>query len=145
MTDIAACHPYLSALALGAVCGARTMMGPALLAPLAPRWAGWLLRALAAGELVGDKLPQTPSRLEPGGLGARFVTGAIVGAIVCRRAGKGAAAGALLGAGAALLCAKLGHDGRAALGVKLGLPDPAVAVVEDALVIGTGRLFAPVP
>lgn len=137
-------NPYAAALALGAVCGLRAMMGPALLGPLLPPPARLALRLLSAGELIGDKLPKTPSRLLPGPLGARAVSGAIVGAVMCRRAGRLWLTGAVLGAGAALLSAKLGHDARAALDRKLGLPDPVIAAGEDALAVLVGRHFAPV-
>ena len=49
-----------------------------------PRVKG-LVALAAAQELVMDKLPQTPSRLGPIGLGARVTTAAAVGTVAARR------------------------------------------------------------
>jgi len=60
---------------------------------------GWVL-----AELVADKLPQTPSRLDRGSLAARVATAVCGSALLCRRAGEvpllplsAAAAGAAVG------------------------------------------------
>jgi uncharacterized membrane protein len=69
--------------ALGWACGGRTSFGPAALAVTARRPVTGLRRArsvialfAAAGEAVVDKLPSTPSRLEPRALGVRIAVGA---------------------------------------------------------------------
>jgi uncharacterized membrane protein len=58
------------------------------------------------GELIGDKLPQTPSRLAPAGYISRLTLGAVSGAILARRAGRAGIptviAGAFGAAGAAV-------------------------------------------
>jgi uncharacterized membrane protein len=41
--------------------------------------------AAVLGELVGDKLPSTPSRLQPGPLGGRWAAGALAGYSLARR------------------------------------------------------------
>jgi uncharacterized membrane protein len=88
----------------------------------------------AAGELVADKLPNTPSRLTPPGIAARVVLGALAAGLFAdaRRASWPSAAA--IGATSAVAAAKAGHDVRARLALQA--PDPAVAVLEDALALG---------
>lgn len=99
-----------------------------------------LMLLAAAGELVGDKLPVTPSRLEPGPLFGRCVTGALTGAVISRGRGGSPVGGAMVGSLAALAGSWVGNRGRAAIVKRTGLPDPVVAVGEDVLAI----LFAAV-
>ncbi len=133
---------YTRIFALGAVSGMRTLLGPALAAEGASENVKLLFRLLSAGELVGDKLPKTPSRLAPGPLLGRAVSGGAVGYVLCRRAGQSPWLGTALGAGAAVLGAYGGYHARKALGETLHLPDAVVAVGEDALAIAVGRHFA---
>src|SRR5579871_5223273 len=79
--------------AMGAVCGLRAFMGPALTAGAANRKVlnlkktplEWLstdqtattMVLLAAGELIADKLPFMPSRTRTPSLAARFLSGAL--------------------------------------------------------------------
>lgn len=79
------------AFVLGVVSGMRAALGPALVSHhlsrnrsndlgrlnfmCSPTTAA-LLKVAAAGELVGDKLPMTPARLEPGPLVGRALSGA---------------------------------------------------------------------
>jgi uncharacterized membrane protein len=87
--------PVLRPLVLGIVTGLRSQLGLAVLAWSEPA-SGRDTRALrllrstpgrqlaaagAAAELVTDKLPSTPSRLQPPALAARLVAGAGVGAL----------------------------------------------------------------
>lgn len=83
-----------------------------------------------AGELVLDKLPQTPSRTSPPGLAARLGSGAAAGWLLA------GAPGAAIGSAAAGLGAFAGERTRAALGRRTGLPDPLIAVAEDVVAIG---------
>ncbi len=123
----------LSALALGASAGMRTFMAPAALAlrtpslPMAVRAAAALA---AAGEVVGDKLPGVPDRREPQALAGRVVSGAGSG---WRVAGP---LGAIAGGTAAMTSALAMASARARLGKALGLPDPVLAVAEDAIAAG---------
>src|SRR4051812_17621689 len=103
---------YLLTVLIGAVAGLRTMTAPAAgswaawsgrpdlrdswLAFLAHPISQWVLPLLAAGELVADKLPTTPSRKVPPSFAARIVSGALVGAAF-GQAGLGTFAGAALG------------------------------------------------
>lgn len=101
------------------------------------RWGPALPLSILAvgGELVADKLPLTPSRLDPGPLGGRFAAGAMAGAIVARGRGGSAAAGALIGSAVALASSWAFYHCRVWLGSATGLPDLIVAIGEDALAI----------
>jgi uncharacterized membrane protein len=80
---------------LGLASGARSTSGLAALALSNPstagllgsRWTRRLAGTAAAGEFVGDKLPQAPSRLQPEGLAPRLILGAVSGAILTHREG----------------------------------------------------------
>jgi hypothetical protein len=98
-----------------------------------PRTRG-LLVAAAAGELVVDKLPTTPSRLAPPGLAARLVLGALAAGLFAQTRKAPWLPGAAVGALSAAVAAKVGHDMRAQLSHHA--PDPAIAVVEDGLALG---------
>lgn len=143
------------AIALGGVAGLRSLLAPALLSSQLARkhpdsTAGKLsvalaeppiamtLKALSAGELIGDKLPKTPSRIAPLPLVARAVSGALVGGAVFGTARRPAWIGALLGATAAVGAAYGGYHLRKLADEKLGLPDPVIALVEDAIAVGVG-------
>jgi uncharacterized membrane protein len=91
-----------------------------------------------AGELVIDKLPMTPSRLEPPGLAGRLVSASLAAAVLARSGHQRPIPAMAIASAAALAAAKICHDARAALARHF--PDPAVAVVEDALAIGLAAL-----
>jgi uncharacterized membrane protein len=119
-----------SAVLLGLAVGLRTFSAPAALAlragPLnAPRR---VVLVAACGELLADKLPSTPSRLEPRGLGGRLLSSAIAGRIV---AGP---RGAATGAAAALIGAVAGNRARNTL------VGPLTAYAEDGLAIALAAL-----
>lgn len=118
---------------LGTAAGLRSATPFGVLA-LRGRLGGGGLRTAAltaaAGELVADKLPVTPSRTSPPALGGRLASGAAAGGLL------GGAAGAALGGACAVFGAVAGERTRATLGMRTGLPDPLVAVVEDALAVG---------
>jgi uncharacterized membrane protein len=128
---------------LGAASGLRSQMGVAAIAvrsdPSLPPivrqpWTRRVLVAAAVGELIADKLPNTPSRLEPQGIVGRLVLGGLAAGLFAqtRRAPWLPAAG--MGAVSAIVAAKIGHDLRAQLAKQV--PDPAVAVAEDAVALG---------
>ncbi len=77
------------ALALGIASGTRSSLGlcaPALFGKPAAYGRRRLTRiASVGGELVVDKLPQTPSRLEPPALAARLISGAAGAFVLARR------------------------------------------------------------
>jgi uncharacterized membrane protein len=141
-------------LLLGAVAGLRTMTAPAVVC-----WGvhfGWLslthspisfltskislvtFTLFAIGELIGDKLPKTPSRLSAFPLIARVVFGALAGAALVITAGAALGVGIAVGAVGALGGAFAGYYVRRALTVRAGLPDLPVALLEDLVAIGGG-------
>lgn len=139
---------------LGAASGSRSTMGLAALAVTAQ--AGWLARPPvrlacvvgAAIELVIDKLPITPSRLQARGLISRAVTGAASAAIVARRFDRSnnelqLAVAAAIGAAAAMKSAFIGAGWRQLAARRFGSDRPG-AVAED-LVAATVALAGVVP
>lgn len=143
-------------LGLGALAGMRTMSAPAVLVTylrrqrseslegsalqlLASPAAEWMTRLLAAGELAGDKVPGIPARTEPGPLLARALSGGLAGYALSAAHGASKGKGAVLGAAAAVTSAFAAYHTRKALVESLGVPDPAVALVEDALAVAGGR------
>lgn len=114
-----------AAVLLGLASGLRAFSAPSALAlrrrPLnAPRRA---LLLAALGELVADKLPSTPSRLERRGLSGRVLSSAISGQLVA------GAPGAARGVGAALASAVAGNT------VRNRVPGIATALCEDGVAI----------
>jgi uncharacterized membrane protein len=94
----------------------------------------------AVGELVGDKLPFTPSRLDPLPLAGRLGFGGAAGAVVARAAGGPAILGLAAGAAGGLLGAFGGYRARVAAGRATGVPDPVWGAVEDAVAVSIGLL-----
>jgi uncharacterized membrane protein len=137
MSTSATLRPLVEAALLGALSGSRSATPLAVLAlhhdsaEARGSWQRWALFrspvgrgvavAAGAGELVGDKLPATPSRVGAGPLFGRATSGAVVGAV----------AGAL----GALAGSWLFYVARKAVVEKTGLPDLVVALVEDAVAI----------
>ena len=138
------------ALIIGFVAGLRAMMAPAAvawaastglvplqgsgLAFLGWRFTPWVFTILAAGELVGDQLPSTPSRMTPAPFIARIVTGGVSGAAIGYATGA-PILGLVLGVIGAILGTVGGARLRALLAATFGRDRPA-ALVEDALAIG---------
>jgi uncharacterized membrane protein len=136
---------------LGVVAGLRSTIPAAALAvggleptsrPLAPLATHGGRRAAvlaAAGELLLDKLPVTPDRVENRALVARVAGGALAGATLASATGvRGArlAVPVLAGAGGAYLGSWGGFAARRAVSTGTSLPDPVVAVAEDLVAVG---------
>jgi uncharacterized membrane protein len=141
---------YARALALGIVSGMRSMMAPALTARKAaenpqgmpdaltrPRTRA-ALEVMAAGELVADKLPFTPSRTVLPSLLFRALSGAVVGAAFASSRRGSAAVGALAGALGAVAATYGAYHARQFVDKKLKVADPLVGIAEDALAAGIG-------
>ena len=141
-------------LTLGVVCGMRAALGPALVSHHVSRQRAEPLGRLevlrapalraalsvaAVGELVGDKLPAAPARVEPAALAGRFASGALCGAALSRLAGKRSAVGAVVGALGAGAGAYAFYELRRTLTREGRLPDTVVALAEDALALALGR------
>jgi uncharacterized membrane protein len=96
---------------------------------------------LALGELIADKLPSAPSRLQPPGLIARFTLGGLSGAGVAVAGGQSIAVGAVLGAVGGIAGAFAGHRARTGLVKALRVPDIVIALLEDAVAIAAGLVI----
>ena len=141
---------YLFAFLIGVVAGSRTFTAPA-----AVSWAArlqWLhlsgtplgflgspatpfiLTLLAIGELVVDKLPNTPSRMAPKGFVARIVSGAFCGAALSL-AGGGVFGGLIAGGIGAVVGTWSFSQLRARLAKAFGGWDLPAALIEDACAI----------
>lgn len=121
---------FVRLIALGAITGARSMSGAAALAraahsPLTP-----VAAALWLGEMVVDKHPAVGNRTDPLPLVGRALLGGLVGGAAAREAGVSRAAGALVGAGTAVVAAHVAMRARQ----RLPLPRLAGGLVEDAVV-----------
>src|SRR6185437_15539127 len=136
----------LFAFLIGLFAGLRSLTPPAAVA-----WAvhlGWLrlarplsligslpavilLSLLAVGEVIFDKLPNTPNRTAPLGLIGRIVTGGLTGACVSVGGGRSAYIGAGMGVIGGIAGCFGGYQARTRLVKALRQPDFNVALVED--------------
>jgi uncharacterized membrane protein len=89
-----------------------------------------LLKVMAAGEMVMDKLPSTPNRTAPPVLLGRLLSGALVGAAWYKSRHGSALSGGLLGGLAAVAATFVTYA--------LRTPVALVGVGEDALVVAGG-------
>jgi uncharacterized membrane protein len=136
---------------LGLVTGMRSMTAMAVLCWFAYKgdlslddtWASWaaklataiIFTVLALGELVADKLPQTPNRIAPGPLLVRVVMGGLIGSIVAAGLNGSEFEGIILGVGGALIGAFGGFLVRREIVSWLDCKDWYVALAEDATAI----------
>jgi uncharacterized membrane protein len=147
--------PFWQALALGVLAGMRATSAPVIASHILGRHQSKLLskspfsfmqsgsvalgmKILAAGELVGDKLPKTPNRTSAGGIIGRCLSGSLAGASIYKATGKNALTGALLGSVAALGSTFGSYYLRKFTVNKTHVFDPYIGAIEDALVIGAG-------
>ena len=147
----------LGAAGLGAVAGIRSMTPPALLSRAAARGqvrgiertpfaflaspgVAGLLTVLAVGEISADKLPFAPDRISAPGLAGRLATGALVGAALYASDGRKGATGGAVGALSSLASSYLSFYLRTGAQQRLGLPNPAGGVIEDAIALSLGLL-----
>ncbi len=144
----------LLAFLIGAVAGSRTLIAPAAVAWAA--YGGWLdlsgswlfflahpvsplvFTAMAAVELVTDKLPSTPSRKRPFPFASRIVGGAIAGAAIGMNAGVWIA-GLIAGGLGAVAGTLLGYAARQRMAAAFGRDRPA-ALLEDAVALTVALL-----
>jgi uncharacterized membrane protein len=147
---------YVLAFLIGVIAGLRSMTAPAVVS-WAARW-GWLhventwlaflgfaatpyiVSVLAIGELIADKLPNTPSRKAPLGFGGRIVTGALSGGAVGATGGS-LVAGLVLGVLGAVAGTLGGYECRVRLVKATGGNDLPIALLEDAIAIGGAFLI----
>jgi uncharacterized membrane protein len=129
------------AAALGTVTGARTFLAPAALALRGRlgKVAKFAVPPLALGEIVGDKLPMAPPRVEGPGLVGRVVSGAISGRV------SGGSPGLRAGAAFALAATYPSQALRAGIVKHTPIPDIACAVPEDLLATTIAALASTEP
>ena len=147
-------------LGLGAIAGLRSMAAPAALsravergdvdglentpfAALGSSRVSTVLRVFEIGEMFVDKLSViVPSRTSPPPLLGRAASGALVGAALFASRGRQTTTGGVLGAVSAVAAAYATERLRLQISERLGIPDLAVALSEDALVLfGSARLL----
>lgn len=97
-----------------------------------------VLKVLSVTELIADKLPSTPNRIEPGGVAGRTLSGALAGASIYKAVGGKALAGALIGGAAAIAATYGSYYLRKNIVKANHIADPWIGAAEDALVIGAG-------
>jgi uncharacterized membrane protein len=95
-----------------------------------------IVTILAAGELIADKLPRTPSRLKPLGMTGRILLGAFCGWIAGQTWGASWEVAAGAGILGALLGAVAGYEIRKGWVRSLHWHDLPVALIEDLVCIG---------
>jgi len=134
---------FLRAVVAGAATGLRSTAAMAALidgraqglpAALMRPQARTAARVAVAGELVIDKLPTTPSRLETRGLAARVALASAAAVVLARGNNRPVLPNVLAAGTMALVAARVGHDLRVMAGTHL--PPLAVAVAEDAVALG---------
>ncbi|GAB3733158.1 DUF4126 family protein [Spirosoma lituiforme] len=146
---------YLRAFQIGVIAGMRAALAPALLSHklvrtiptkqpqkpihyLAQPPVSIGLNVLAAGELLGDKLPSAPERTVPAQFITRIASGATCGAFLSEVEGNEAPYGAIAGGLGAVAGTLLFFNLRRWLDHEAGVPDAAIGLAEDALAIGLG-------
>jgi len=121
-------------VALGTVTGMRSMAGPATLALTRGGPFAHVLPALAAAEMVVDKLPFIGARVNPLPLAGRAAMGALVGGVISAERRQNVLLGGLLGAATAVVAAHLFYEARR----RLPLPGVAAGLLEDLAVVAIG-------
>ncbi len=148
---------FTAASAIGLVSGMRAFAAPAIVGQIARRGGldidsprlgkighpavANILAALSIGELIADKLPMTPKRTAAFPLIARIASGAFCGAVLCASKKQSPVVGAMAGAFGAAGGTFAAYHLRKTITGDLGLPDPAVALAEDAFAVGLGVLI----
>ena len=150
---------FVRSAMLGFVGGLRSMMPLALLAShlqqprrssapatrgwaldwLAGAWAARLLGVAALGEVVADKLPMVPARIEPLPLAGRVVLAGTASALASQADGEPVDTAALIGALGAIAGSLAGYSLRTWLSRRLPVPSLSVALAEDILAFSLGR------
>lgn len=146
---------YIKAICMGVIAGMRSMSGPALVSNylvhqnskelanssfsfMGSSRVAKVLKIAAVGEMVADKLPAIPARISPAPLIARILSGALCGASICTAERKRADVGAIFGGLSAIGSAYTFYYLRRKLGETDGLPDAALGLGEDAIVVSSG-------
>ena len=152
-------YPFCQALSLGALAGMRSTVATAVasqilmdnpskkveqsgLAFMQSARNNSVLKVMVIGELIMDKMPFTPDRINPLAATGRCLSGAIAGASIYKTNGEKTVRGAILGAVAAFAATFASFYLRKAIVKATGIYDPIIGAVEDVVVIGAGIAFA---
>ena len=112
---------------------------PSMPSAVVSQTAAGVFSAAAIGEKMLDKYPALPNRTDAIPLAARVLSGAVCGGLLSRASGERAAIGALVGAATAAASTWMFTALRAS--ADRAVPDPVVALAEDALVLTAGRML----
>jgi uncharacterized membrane protein len=145
----------LQAAALGLLAGMRTTAAPVAASHILSRkksknldgsvlkfmkspTTATVFKVLSISELVADKLPSTPNRIEASGVVGRSLSGALAGAAICKAAGGRALTGALIGGVAAIAATYASYFLRKNIVKNSNIPDPVIGGIEDVITISSG-------
>jgi uncharacterized membrane protein len=148
-------HPILQVLGLGALAGMRSTSAPAITSHILSHHhskklensplnfmqsekVATVLKIMALGELIGDKLPTAPNRIIPFACAGRCLSGALAGASIFKATGGNALIGGILGGAAAVASTFGSFYLRKGVVEKTKVLDPVIGAIEDALVISSG-------
>jgi len=123
------------AVALGEVKAPSGLLGM----PLRSKRGRQILLLSAVGEVIGDKLPFTPSRLSRKPFLGRLGFGALSAATLAQTQGTPVIQAALRGAVGAGIGSIVGYAFRIVVGRVTGLPNLVVALAEDAIALGLAQ------
>jgi uncharacterized membrane protein len=149
----------LTAAALGAVAGLRSMAAPALLSHelsrgghvggggglehlLTSETTSTLLTLLAGGEMLADKMPFIPDRTSGLPLTGRAVIGSLTAAVYAAHRRHPVFVAAVVGAAAAVASTYAGYHLRRIAAERFEVPDRILGMIEDALVVAATKGIA---
>jgi uncharacterized membrane protein len=148
-------NPFWQVLSLGALAGMRSASAPAItshilnshrsrilskspLSFMQSKNVSNVLKVIAAGEVIADKLPFAPDRIKPFSLFARCLAGSLAGASIYKAYNGSLITGALLGSVGAITSAFGSFYLRKSIVKHANLIDPVIGAIEDTLVFGAG-------
>jgi len=148
----------LTAAALGALTGMRSMAGPMLLTQelserpaggdniverfLASEGAARLLTLMAGGEMLADKSPAMPDRTDALPLAGRAVIGSLTAAAFAIHRRHSVFVPAAVGAASAVVSTFAAYHARRLVTRKLHVPQRLMGLMEDAVVVALGKRVA---
>jgi len=146
----------VSAAALGAICGIRSMAGPALLARglagpdggldpgiverlLASEGTAKLLALMAGGEMLADKSSLIPDRTNALPLAGRALMGSLTAGAYAIHHRRSALMPAAVGAAAAVVATFAAFHLRRFASEELNVPDRLMGLIEDGILVAVGK------
>lgn len=141
----------VTAAALGALSGMRSMAAPRLVARAlevgrrSPSRSGQttttarLVSLAAAGEILADKSPWIPDRTSTLPLAGRALLGSLSALAYAHHRHQPLVSHGIVGAAAAVISTFAAFHVRRMVAQRLNVPDVVIALLEDALVLGASR------